>query len=315
MAKQKENKRPNSRSSLLKSGCYAACYTQNGFFVKVKPALTIDKVVFSFVKKGTSGSGFDIYVNIDKFDLLCDDILSRELLRNLQGSSLEAPAWEEVTGEKGSKTLKLFQGKSGIVINGYVKDKNQAANVPVKYNDLRTIAKWHRRISNIYFDKMAQVCINTMVSNSRYFEQNDDDEDEDLPGANESTEVKGQDSKERQSSQPANTKDNTPAESAKPGSDEKTTNPNEVFVIIKTSTVVKEFGSHKNFCFKGITKNGKELTFIVALSNIPTIGEKKWNAFYDHTKVHEGFICNIGYVKCQDRLLVTNIESVANAMP
>lgn len=319
MATEKENKRPNSRSSLLKSGCYTAFYTLNGYFVKVKPALAIDKVVFSFVKKGTSGTGFDIYVDVDKFDLLCDFILNKELLSELKDSSLNKPAWDYTTGEKGNKSLKIFQGSNGIVINGYVKDKNQSGNVPVKYDELRTMAKWHRRISNIYFEQMAQECIKAMKSNERFFEQNADTEPDDIPEIpemNASTKTTTQKPQERQSAQPQqsqdnpNAKDNSPATDA--GEPKNPRNPNELFVLIRTSTVVQKFGSHGNFCFKGYTKNSKEWTFIVVPDNIPTIGEKHWNAFYECARANTGYVCNIGYVKCKDKLLVTSIKSAAS---
>lgn len=317
MAKENENKRPNSRSSLLKNGCYSAFYTLNGYFVKVKPALAIDKVVFSFVKKGTSGTGFDIYVDVDKFDLLCDYILSKELLSNLKDSSLNAPAWDYTTGEKGNKSLKIFQGNNGIVINGYVKEKNQNGNIPVKYDELRTMAKWHRRISAIYFEQMAQECIKAMKTNERFFEQNADTEPDNIPDTT-------QKPQERQSAQPQQSQDNrktsvtqsTNAKNSSPATDagepKNFRNPNELFVQIKTSTTVQAFGSHGNYCFKGYTKNSKEWTFIIVPSNIPTIGEKQWNTFLKYAKGNTGFAYNIGYVKCKDKLLVTSIKSMAS---
>lgn len=302
--KTNESKRPNSRSSLLKSGCYAAYYTLNGYFLKIKPALAIDKVVFSFVKKGTSGNGFDIYADIDKFDLLCDDILNRELQRKLENSSLQKPAWDYTTGEKGNKTLKIFQGNNGIVINGYVVNEKLTGNVPVKLEELRIMAKWHRRVSSIYFEQMAQECIKAMKSNERFFESNTDTEGDNIPEPDNPIE-KGTAAQEVP--EKAAGKNN----SAATGNPKNTRNPNELFVKIRTSTPVQKYGRCGNFCFKGYSKNNQEWIFVVPKENITSIGEEQWNSFYECTKEKTGCTYNIGYIKCKDRLLVTSIQNVS----
>lgn len=299
---------PNSRTSLLKNCCYAAFYTLKGYFVKVKPALTIDKVVFSFVKKGTSGKGFDIYVDVDKFDLLCDSILSKELTKFLPGSSLEKPAWDYTTGDKGNKTLKIFQGNSGIIINGHISDTKQAGNVPVNYDDLRILAKWHRKISARYYDQLVETCINAMIDNAKFFENQDGEETQVAPDTNTSI-VNAQQPKAGQGTKDA--AGNKNKTNGKTGDEKSPKNPNEIFVMIRTTTNVMEYGKCGNYCFKGVNKKSKELVFIITPDSINAIGSNKWNVFYESTKKASGFYFNIGYVTCKDKLLVTSIESVA----
>ena len=295
------NKRPNSRSSLMKSGCIAAFYTLKGYFIKVKPALGIDKVVFSFVEKGTSGSGFDIYVDVDDFDLLCDSILNRELLKKLQDSNQEKAAWDYTTGEKGSKQLTIFKGNNGIVIHGYDASKKKNANVAVRYDRLIIMAKWHRRVAFRYFDQMANLCIQAMERNSDYFKKHDDTPD-DATIENTSNESTGNKPAQGQPQQ-------KPTQA--PADNKRANKANEVFTLIKTSTPVAQYGSYGNFCFKGFTKAGKNLTFIVTPQNITAMGKDNWSAFYEPAKEKKDLIFNIGFVKCKDKFLVTSIKTAS----
>ena len=325
--KGNESKRHKSRLSLCQSGCYAEFYTQNGYFVKVKPALGIDKVLFAFVKKGSGGKGFDIYVDVDKFDLLCDSIINRELMRDLTNSTMNSPAWEYITGKNGAKTIKIFKGDSGIIINGSLKDQKVYAHVPVAYSDLKIMAKWHHRISNSYFERLAQICIDAMEENKKYYKDPDDQEDSEpsekaafegnIAGVSQNTQGK----KSAQDQPPKNTapvernaagKDDAKDSPAPPNRDQSSKDPNEVFVIIKTKTTVQEYGSCGNYCFIGIKRNGKELIFIITPDIITSIGTEKWKSFYEATSKAAGKMYNIGYVTCKDKLLVTSIEDVAS---
>lgn len=299
------NKRSNSRSSLMKSGCIAAFYTLKGYFIKVKPALGIDKVVFSFVEKGTSGTGFDIYVDIDDFDLLCDSILSKELVRMLQDSSQDKAAWSYTTGEKGSKQLTIFKGNNGIVIHGYDATKKKNANVAVRYDKLTIMAKWHRRVASKYFQQMANFCIQAMEKNADYF-RNHDDTPDDATAENTSNESTGNKPAQSQP-QPQQKPTQAPADD----NTKKTDKTNELFTLIKTSTPVLQYGSFGNFCFRGFTKANKNLTFVVTPENITAMGQNNWSAFYESAKDKKDLIFNIGYVKCKDKLLVTSIKAAS----
>ena len=100
-----ENK-DSKNMKAAKEGVLLEQYTLKGWFVKVKAtAFAIDKVIFSFVKKGTNGSGFDVYMDIDKFDLWCDDILS--------GRVASVISAEKKAGVKEPQTFKYVTGTDG----------------------------------------------------------------------------------------------------------------------------------------------------------------------------------------------------------
>lgn len=112
----------NSISDMLKIGCIEQDYTLNGYFVRVYPAFSIDKVRFSFVKRNTGGKeSFDIYVDTWIFQDLCDEILSGAFARKLAKDKGDYPtAFQYTTGENASKHLAIGAGKAGLVISGRV---------------------------------------------------------------------------------------------------------------------------------------------------------------------------------------------------
>lgn len=112
----------NSISEMLKIGCIEQDYTLNGYFVRVYPAFSIDKVRFSFVKRNTGGKeAFDIYVDTWIFQNLCDEILSGAFARKLAKDKGDYPtAFQYTTGENASKHLAIGAGKAGLVISGRV---------------------------------------------------------------------------------------------------------------------------------------------------------------------------------------------------
>lgn len=151
-------------------GVIAAFYTLNGWFVKIKQAYAIEKVCFSFVKKGEKGAGFDIYVNIDVFDNLCDEILSGEFAQKLAADHGAYPAaFKYVCGQNGANELSIGRGKSQpIVIQGRNKSKKYNAFVGIlDYGELKTMAKWFRRTSETYFKEMSDLVINAVMHKSK----------------------------------------------------------------------------------------------------------------------------------------------------
>ncbi len=169
MAKDQEERLSVDRKR-INEGLLGACYTQKGWFVKIKPCLSIDKIKFAFVKMNSKGSGFDVYCDIPKFDLLCDDILAFRLERKIeQEKALQVSdpknhqnptSWVHKTGEKASKFVRIGAGKSGVLIQGgKAGEDNQFANVPCAYDDLRIIAKWFKRVSARWFDEATSVII------------------------------------------------------------------------------------------------------------------------------------------------------------
>lgn len=173
---------------LLSESCIAAFYTMSGYFVKVYPALNIDKVKFSFVEKGKQGSGFDIYVDVEKFLLLTIDILSGAFFRRLAEDKGDFPqAWTYVTGENGAKNLAIGAGKKGIVIQGRVKneDKSKAksAFVPVgSYADLRTMAEMFQIVTGYkpvtgYFATLKSVFEAGVANMAKFYTYNSHDDE------------------------------------------------------------------------------------------------------------------------------------------
>lgn len=163
-------------------GQIASFYTLNGWFCTIKPAYKIDKVQFDFVKKGTNAkSAFSIYVDMDRFDLLCDDILSGRFSAALEADKggTNPQAWKYVTGEKASKELRIGAGRNTPVVIQGVDKKTQGAYASVGimgYDDLRILAKDFRRTSAAAFNERAQRCLEEAGKYRRYYEEDDGEE-------------------------------------------------------------------------------------------------------------------------------------------
>lgn len=151
------------KKTTLAKGKFAEYYTQTTFMA-MYTAFDIDKVKLSFAKIGSHGKGCDIYVDTDYFDILCDDILSGELWDKIINSKKDHSGyypsiWEYSTGKKASKKVFIARGmKQPIVITGYDAETKERVMVTVmKYSELRIMAKWWRRISAPYYQKLAAV--------------------------------------------------------------------------------------------------------------------------------------------------------------
>ena len=128
---------------MLMDGCIAEWYTLKGYFIRVYPAFAIDKVRFSFVEKGTKGQGFDVYINTVSFMLLCEDIRSGRLLRQIEADNGQHPsAWSYRTGENGSKSVAIGKSRSGTpLVQGRDTMQKKNAQVPLdSYERLREMA-------------------------------------------------------------------------------------------------------------------------------------------------------------------------------
>lgn len=294
---KEEKKHPNTRSALMRSGCLAAFYTLNGYFLKVKPAFGIDKVMFSFVQKGSQGQGFDVYMDIDRFDNLCDMILSRELDRKLDGSSQQNPAYSYVTGQNGAKQLSIFAGKAGVVIHGWYAEKKLNANVPVQTDELRTMAKWFRRICGKYYEELTGYCLEAMNGNARFFEQNQDEPSEE-PVVSEDK-PQAQDSPNQQNQQPKTSKSEKKTE--KPAAKGKK--------LIKTLTPLTPLGNSGNLCFKAIDGKNREEVFVVCKDYISTFNSAVWADFNSRTG-DPGIFVTVAYVPHGDRMLITDFVKI-----
>lgn len=125
-------------------GVLGAIHTQKNF-VKFYPAYQIDKVKLSFVKTGTKGEGFDIYIDILTFDNLADEILSGKLHKKLLSEQATETnrypfSFRFVTGENAEKEVKLMKAQKADV-NIYGKSGKEYMNIPCSYDELRNISK------------------------------------------------------------------------------------------------------------------------------------------------------------------------------
>lgn len=169
----------------VEEGIIGAQYTQNGWFVKLKPILSTNKkntfaynkpsILFSFVEKGKKGAGFDIYVDIDVFDNWSDDVLGipekfRKTIEAERAAGSTYPkAYKYVTGNNGEKSVGFAPASKGFaVINGVtVKDgAKQYANIPVDYDWIRTVCKRYRRIVRVWQAEMAKLTLQNALSYS-----------------------------------------------------------------------------------------------------------------------------------------------------
>lgn len=170
-----------------KEGLFIAIYTKDGYFLKVKPAYSIHKIKYSFVKLGTNGQGFDIYMDIDVFDNLVDDILSFRLYRAIEEERAKdeqyPSAFTYTTGEKGTKCIAIGHGKHGVLVQG-TEDKKNYARVPCSYDDLRTMAKYYRRTCEQYFNGISEKIIKNAA---QWREADPDSEDTTAPSASSDT--------------------------------------------------------------------------------------------------------------------------------
>lgn len=116
-------------------------------FLKVKSALEIDKIVFSFVNKENPKDFNDIYVNADDFDYLMYEVQKGILARDLQAEKAKGeqyPQPSRTTGLGGfekdgkvySRSMDISAGSTqDIVFTAYVREATKDANglyVPVK---------------------------------------------------------------------------------------------------------------------------------------------------------------------------------------
>lgn len=174
-------------------GLLGAQYTLNSWFVKVKPILSMDgsnqfaadrpSILFSFVEKGKNGAGFDIYVDIDTFDLWADDVLSvtekfYKVIMKEKGEGIKYPThYKFTTGTNGEKSLGFAPGdKAFAVINGVtVKNgKKVYANIPAEYDWFRLICKKYRRVTAAWHSMMANA---TLTNSMKYWKKPDQLED------------------------------------------------------------------------------------------------------------------------------------------
>lgn len=325
-----KNNSKGKRVSCAENGLIAEQYTQNGWFVKIKPIFSLDKknefaynrptILFSFVEKGKKGSGFDIYMDIDEFDLWADDVLdiNRTFKRTIEAEAQAGQKYPEtykyVTGSNGEKSVGFCKSTvkgAFATINGCtVKDgKKVFANVPVGYNWLRICMKWYRRVTAPYFNMMAEVTRKNMVS--EWYKPQDSDTEEYKPdapqGASKALETP------KSATNGGNTT-NTQAVAEKPATEANTKpqTPDSASVSYKTlevvtSTPIQVFGQKGNLCFKAFTKDNKELPFVVVPAEIDAKYASSWEKFQSEATKGTKVKATLYYIEVNNRNLVKGI--------
>ena len=326
MDKNKEEEKSLSkgkRVSCAENGLIAEQYTQNGWFVKIKPIFSLDKknefaynrptILFSFVEKGKKGAGFDIYMDMDVFDLWADDVL--DITRTF-AKTIEA---ESNSGEKYPKTYKYVTGTNGeksvgfckSTINGAfasingctVKDgKKVFANVPVDLNWIRSCMKWYRRITAPYFAMMAELTRQHLVS--EWYKPQDDDVEEYSPNHTQEAAESPQNDASFQNTPDCATNSIKPVNEAntKPHA-----NNDYKCIEVVTSTLMQTYGKNGNFCFKAFTKDNKEIPFVIIPSEIDQAYADSLKRFQAQATKATKIKTSLYYIQVKDRNLVKGI--------
>lgn len=309
-SKNDQNTKQCKRVSASLNGVIAEQYTLDGWFVKVKPIFSLDSknafaynwpsIEFSFVKKGSNGEGFDIYMDMDIFDLWADDVLDKTFMRNIESERAAGKQYPEtykyITGSNGEKSVGFCPSRNGsfIVINGCtVKDgKKVFGNVPVSYDWIRTLMKWYRRVTKPYYSMMTDLIIKGMTSNWNYNSQNIDDMVE-------------YDGNNTQNCPDAPKQTNIPADKSEKAVKKPDTNYKKMEII--TSTVLQKYGSKNNLCFKAYAKNNKEYVFIADPNFIDQSYMESWERFRTETGNTDKIKATVLYIEVGNRLLVKGI--------
>ena len=171
---EKENEVLSKREEMARNGELHKMFGQTNF-VTFKPAYSsdgIDMVKVAFVVIGQNGKGFDIYITLDEFDILCDDILDKSLWKSILAEKPTAEnryphSFQYITGDNGEKEIKISRGKKADC-NIYGKCGKQFMNVPVRYPDLRIMAKWFKRTSKKRFEQLTNITMDALEKESRY---------------------------------------------------------------------------------------------------------------------------------------------------
>ena len=258
----KERRNKSKRRELAESGALMAAYSQKSF-IKIYPAFDIEKVKISFADIGSNGKGFDIYVDMDDFDILCEDILSMNLKRAILSEKQTAQnpypySWRYVTGNSAEKEIRISKGMKSEV-NIYGKHGSEKKNIPLSYNELRIMAKYFKRVSEKHFDMLTELTLKGMEENAKYFKMGKDDA--------------------RYEKIENETEETTPTQEK----NEEKTSENDV-VTLKTVTEVRKI-NETMFCLDVIeTKSEQQTQLYFNQNSINALGEQKWSKLQDDSK-------------------------------
>lgn len=181
--------RISRREELAQDGVLEAAYT-NKWFLKIREALSIGLVQFSFVMKGNAkAEHFDVYMSYDRFrswvrDFTRDSRYGQRVLAVERGEGEKYPRhylW--VTGENGSKSVGIANSttEGAYVINGSAigrDGKKVYANVQIKEVDsfFESLDFWLKVIDGrtvpsegSYIDKIRKIYLASATERAKHF--------------------------------------------------------------------------------------------------------------------------------------------------
>lgn len=130
---------------MFTEGCIGEFYGKDKF-VRIYPLFLIDRVKFSFIRKGTGGEHLDIYMKMyPDFKHLMLDALGkrRNLYSDIQADDGSYPsARKYVSGDSGQNNLAIGKGQSG---NPVIQGRSQEAGnymIPFSFEELQETAYW-----------------------------------------------------------------------------------------------------------------------------------------------------------------------------
>lgn len=158
----------------------------------VRPWYSMDKLVFNFVKKGTSGQGFTVCIPTLKFggacfddwayDILHDRRLEATIKAELNAGEKYPKAYKFITGNDGSKTLGICASSNG---NGYcinasvvIDGKKEFANIPVSFHDLRKLSENYIRSYTVRRNELEKLRYNSEINQASYRKNIDADDEQ-----------------------------------------------------------------------------------------------------------------------------------------
>lgn len=152
-------------------------------FVAFSPWFDGDNMVVSFIKKGVNGkTKVMIYLDLFKFEMLCNYISTGKFHDMLEKSNQDNPAFSYRTGNHGSKQLTIYKYGSNYTIHGY--DAGQALNFNITcvYRDFLDLVRNYQLVvnrseDNYWHQLLYDAFWTAYEKKSGFYQQNQTDED------------------------------------------------------------------------------------------------------------------------------------------
>lgn len=298
----------NSKSLCIQyaeEGLLGAQYTRDSWFVKIKPILSLDgsnrfaedrpSILFSFVKKGTNGEGFNIYVDIDTFDNWADDVLSESerfyniLSKERKRNSKYPVYYKYVTGNNGEKSVGFAPAEKGFaVINGvtHSKGKMLAANVPISYGWLKTVCKKYRYVSREWYRLLAKKTLANAIWKKKETGNKPPQSDNQLPKPSSNANAGNSTTTVHPERNTADRQPKAPVQdNQKPKEQTKAQEPvkHEILTFVNV-TPLKQLNSRSGYVvqakFKGASQEVKPVNIVFLNDTINKLEPGKWENFY-----------------------------------